>query len=160
MPSGSFKQVNLKKVVDDVVILFTGYPNIIINSNLTGIESIFILADKEQLSRVFVNLIKNSVQAIDRNKEGLIDISYKTSKSHITILIEDNGCGISSDSKAKMFSPNFTTKSGGMGLGLAISKEIIEAFEGKIWFETLENVGTKFFVQLRISSRDSKNDSV
>ncbi len=159
MPSGSFKQVNLKKVVDDAVILFTGYPNITINSYLNGIESIFVLADKEQLSRVFVNLIKNSVQAIDRNKEGLIEVSYKATKSIITISIEDNGCGISSDSKAKMFSPNFTTKSGGMGLGLAISKEIIEAFEGKIWFETIENVGTKFFVQLKISSRDLVGDS-
>ena len=115
-------------------------------------EGVTVFSDKDQLSRVFVNLIKNAVQAIERNKEGLIEVTFERAESHVTISIEDNGCGISPESEAKMFSPNFTTKSGGMGLGLAMSKEIVESLDGKIWFETAEGVGTRFFVKLKKSN--------
>jgi two-component system, NtrC family, nitrogen regulation sensor histidine kinase NtrY len=66
---------------------------------------------------------------------------------------EDNGTGILLEVTEKLFTPNFTTKSGGMGLGLAISKGIVEVIGGKIWFDTNYGFGTKFFVQLPISSQ-------
>jgi signal transduction histidine kinase len=149
MPIGSFQKVNLCKVIDYAINLFSGYPNIKIESTFSGSDNFFVLADKEQLQRVFVNLIKNSIQAIDRNLEGVIKVSYSQSVTHITVIIQDNGCGISPDTQEKLFSPNFTTKSGGMGLGLAISKGIIEAVGGKIWFETEEGRGSKFFIELQ-----------
>jgi len=152
MPTGVFQDVNLKRILEDAINLFAGYPGITLKQNLEGLEGVTVFSDKDQLSRVFVNLIKNAVQAIERNKEGLIEVTYERAESHVTISIEDNGCGISPESEAKMFSPNFTTKSGGMGLGLAMSKEIVESLDGKIWFETAEGVGTRFFVKLKKSN--------
>ena len=68
------------------------------------------------------------------------------------IAVSDNGSGISVTSyNEQVFVPNFTTKSSGTGLGLAISRQIVEGAGGKIWFESAENVGTTFFVQLKKS---------
>ncbi len=63
----------------------------------------------------------------------------------------DNGTGISDGQKDKVFVPNFTTKSSGMGLGLAMSKNIVESSGGFIWFNSEENKGTTFFVEFPIS---------
>jgi signal transduction histidine kinase len=60
----------------------------------------------------------------------------------------DNGKGISREMREKVFYPNFTTKTSGTGLGLAISKNIVESFGGRIYFETEESVGTKFYFEL------------
>jgi len=70
----------------------------------------------------------------------------------ITISVTDNGEGIPVDMQNKIFTPNFTTKSSGTGLGLAMCKSIIEQANGKIWFETEEGKGTVFFVKLPVIS--------
>jgi len=72
----------------------------------------------------------------------------KKSEGKLIAEIRDNGTGINPDLMEKIFVPNFTTKTGGMGLGLAMVKNILENFEGKIWFETKENKGCIFFVSL------------
>jgi len=64
------------------------------------------------------------------------------------IEVSDNGSGIPPDIQAKVFSPNFSTKTSGTGLGLAICKSIVESFNGKIWFETTMGEGTTFFMEL------------
>ena len=66
------------------------------------------------------------------------------------IEIRVNGKGISEHDKEKIFIPNFTTKNSGMGLGLAMVKKMIEGIDGKIWFESTENIGTTFFVELPV----------
>jgi two-component system, NtrC family, nitrogen regulation sensor histidine kinase NtrY len=66
----------------------------------------------------------------------------------LVVKIKDNGTGIAEDKMDKIFTPNFTTKTGGMGLGLAMVKSIVETFNGKVWFETLRGSGTAFFVSL------------
>ena len=121
-------------------------------------KDLLIFADKEQLQRVFVNLLKNAVQAIDRMEDGRIIVSTSQINDSVLVEIEDNGRGIPPELQDKLFSPNFTTKSAGMGLGLAISKGIIETIDGKIWFETKHHEGTKFFVELPLyRSYDSNN---
>ena len=75
-------------------------------------------------------------------------------KNDLVLSIQDNGTGISDELRDKIFSPNFTTKNSGMGLGLALVKNIIESSEGEIWFESTENVGTTFFISLPVFNAD------
>ena len=67
-------------------------------------------------------------------------------------MVRDNGQGIPEAMQSKIFTPNFTTKSSGTGLGLAMSKGIVEQAKGRIWFETREDVGTTFFVELPLAT--------
>ena len=149
MPVGKVKNVEINSIVNDAANLFSAYPNINLEKDITT-EPITVNADKEQLSRVYVNLIKNAVQAIGRKNNGHIHVSMIKSAEKARVIIEDNGSGIANEVADKLFTPNFTTKSGGMGLGLAISKEIIEGIGGHIWFETSPGLGTKFFVEIPI----------
>jgi signal transduction histidine kinase len=107
-----------------------------------------VIADKEQLLRVFNNLIKNAIQAIPEDKEGLIVLGIVRSGNSFIATVADNGNGIPEDLHDKIFTPNFTTKTSGMGLGLAIVKSIVDSSGGSIWFETNEGEGSTFFVQL------------
>jgi len=111
-------------------------------------EQFFVFADKNHLMRVLNNLIKNAIQAIPDNRRGNVNVQLYKKEDMAVIKVTDNGTGISNDKRGKVFVPNFTTKSSGTGLGLAISKNIIESVNGKIWFDTEENVGTDFYVEL------------
>lgn len=104
--------------------------------------------DPELISQVFTNLIKNALQAIEHRDEGDIIVMLKNGDMELEISISDNGCGIPKDAQDKIFRPNFTTKSTGMGLGLTLVKSIIDASRGNISFETSKK-GTTFFVHLR-----------
>jgi two-component system nitrogen regulation sensor histidine kinase NtrY len=101
--------------------------------------------------QVFNNLLKNAIQSIPNEREGIIQISLNKTEEEISIEISDNGMGIESEVSDKLFVPNFTTKSTGMGLGLAISKNIIELTGGKITFITKVNEGTTFRVTLPVA---------
>jgi signal transduction histidine kinase len=105
-------------------------------------------ADKEQLQRVFVNLLKNATQAMPKGQAGKIEISLISLNGKVLVTVSDNGIGVPESVQGNLFSPNFTTKSGGMGLGLAISKGIVESINGRIWFEAKPNEGAKFFVEI------------
>ena len=154
MPVGSFGHVEIVGVVSDAVTLFSAYPNIKVNSRVEFDGKAVVFADKEQLQRVFVNLFKNAVQAIGKKEDGLITVSLSQLNNNVVVEVSDNGKGIPPELEEKLFSPNFTTKSGGMGLGLAISKGIVEVVGGKIWFETEPDKGTKFFVKLPLTSQN------
>jgi signal transduction histidine kinase len=104
------------------------------------------MADKEQCLRIFTNLLKNAEQSIPENRKGKIEILAYSSESSITIKVKDNGCGISNDIKHKLFTPNFTTKTTGTGLGLAMVKNSVVSFNGTITFETELNQGTIFTI--------------
>jgi two-component system, NtrC family, nitrogen regulation sensor histidine kinase NtrY len=98
--------------------------------------------------RVFNNLLKNSIQAINEIENGKVDIEITRHENTIAIKVADNGTGISKEESERIFSPNFTTKTGGMGLGLAMVKNIVESYNGTIRFESEKNKGTTFFVEL------------
>lgn len=152
MPVGQFENVSLNSIIDDSVTLFSAYPNISVERVFNFDRDITIYADKEQIHRVFVNLLKNAVQAIGRKENGKILISLNCEAEKAMVVVEDNGTGIAPDLEHKLFSPNFTTKSGGMGLGLAISKGVVELIGGRIWFETEHLKWTKFYIELPITS--------
>ena len=115
-------------------------------------EQQLIRADKTQINRLFTNLILNAIQSVPSEREAVITVSELITDRHIIIKIKDNGQGISEEISLKIFTPNFTTKSSGTGLGLAMCKRIVEQSEGKIWFETEVGTGTTFFVKLPLES--------
>jgi signal transduction histidine kinase len=104
--------------------------------------------DKDQVSRVFSNLVKNGIQAIPSGRKGIIAFHSDCDEDYVYVTVEDNGSGIPESIREKLFHPNFTTKSSGMGMGLAISRKIIEDFGGELWYETEEGEGTRFHVKL------------
>lgn len=107
-----------------------------------------VLADKDQMIRVFNNLLKNAIQAIDVEEDGLIEVLISKENEMVQVSIRDNGKGIDDELKEKIFSPNFTTKTSGMGLGLAMIKNIINSHGGNIWFKSEALKGTTFFFTL------------
>src|SRR5690606_10307317 len=94
------------------------------------------------------NLIKNAVQAVDTKEKGVVEILLKRDGDGFLVRVKDTGSGIKKEDLNKIFVPNFTTKSRGMGLGLAMSKNIVEYSQGRIWFESIEDVGSSFYVWL------------
>lgn len=139
--------VDISELLYEQVSLFAGYENINITLH-NDMGSINVSAHREQLQRVFTNIMKNAVQAVGDRKNGRIDIYVKEKEKNYRISIEDNGMGISAKQQKNLFVPNFTTKSGGTGLGLAISKNIVENFGGSIEFKPAENGGACFTVVL------------
>ena len=95
------------------------------------------------------NLLQNAIQAVPQDREPVILIHIKKQTEFLKIEIQDNGSGISEENIPKIFEPKFTTKTGGMGLGLAIVKNSINSLGGTITYDTEENKGTKFIIQLK-----------
>jgi signal transduction histidine kinase len=114
----------------------------------------YVYADEKQLSRVFINLFTNAIQAINAGTKGRISIELTTRPSNHEIIIHDNGIGMSEEQQHKIFSPNFTTKSSGMGLGLAMVKNIIETVGGNITFSSKPGNGTTFIIELPEYTKD------
>jgi nitrogen fixation/metabolism regulation signal transduction histidine kinase len=115
-------------------------------------ESCIIKADPTQVLRVFNNLIKNALQSIPSDRQGLLVIKLDKKDTYYEVRFQDNGTGIPTESQSRIFSPNFTTKTAGMGLGLAMVKNIMDSMQGKIWFETIPGKGTTFVVQFPVGS--------
>ena len=108
-----------------------------------------IEVDKEMIKRIFVNLAVNGIQAMDE-KGGILKISTKKTKSAIEVIFEDTGVGIKEEHLRKVFTPFFTTKAQGMGVGLTISKRFAELHDGNIKVESKEGEGSVFTVNLPI----------
>ncbi|MDR0765418.1 MAG: HAMP domain-containing histidine kinase [Odoribacteraceae bacterium] len=122
---------------------------------LTEVEQgIFLFGDKEQVNRVLVNLLKNAGQSIPEGRQGEITVGLKRRDGQVILSVKDNGVGIPEATRDRVAEPNFTTKSGGMGLGLPISYRIVESMGGTIRFETEVGVGTTFIVTFKEIKRE------
>jgi two-component system nitrogen regulation sensor histidine kinase NtrY len=154
MPGDNFEQINLTKILKSSAELFNdpGKNDIILSFPS---EPFIVFGDKNQLTRVFNNILKNAIQAIPEDRIGFIEIDLSTKDNFYKISIKDNGVGISNDQKDRIFVPNFTTKNSGSGLGLAMSKNIIEKIGGSISFVSAENEGTIFTILI-----PSKNEMI
>ncbi|WP_298900995.1 ATP-binding protein [uncultured Psychroserpens sp.] len=110
-------------------------------------EEIMANFDRTQLIRVVTNLVKNGIQAIPEEKENpRIEVKVTSENDMVNITVEDNGLGISEENKPMIFEPKFTTKTSGMGLGLAMVKNIVETYKGNITFTSQQGIGTTFSV--------------
>ena len=148
--------VNLDQTLRDQILIFDNKENISIG--YIGMEDAFVMAPRPQLIRVFVNLIANAVQAVEiRQKEMeengeepiagkvVIALRHSTIEGYYDIVVDDNGPGVKEENRSKLFTPNFTTKSGGTGLGLAICRNIIEKCEGTISYSKSFGLGGASF---------------
>jgi len=117
-------------------------------------DGISILADREKLRRVIINIVENSVKYMDKGN-GQIQIILKDLGSFVQFEIKDNGPGISKDALPFIFDrfyradPSRNSRNGGSGLGLAIAKRIIIGHEGKIWSESTVGIGTSIFFMIK-----------
>ena len=110
-------------------------------------DKIHIKADKTHVNRILTNLILNGIQAVGENDKPQILVEETITDSKVEIKITDNGTGISDEIKPRIFMPNFTTKSSGTGLGLAMCKRMAEQAGGDLRYET-SDTGTSFFLIL------------
>jgi two-component system, NtrC family, nitrogen regulation sensor histidine kinase NtrY len=147
MPGTNPMEVNLIEQLKITLELFKDTDNTTFQVQWPHESKIFVYADKEHLNGIFSNLIKNGIQSIPRDRAGLINVALNVKTDKVIIAFSDNGTGIPEDLQKKMFTPNFTTKSSGMGLGLSIVKKYVEVANGKIWFESISDQGTVFFVE-------------
>ena len=147
MPKPDEISLDLVPLLENVIEVFLQEINCKIEFKCTE-SSIMIHADKDQMVRTFNNLIKNAIQSIPEDRQGLIRITVLATGKKVRIEVADNGCGIPEDMRSKIFVPYFTTKSTGTGLGLAMVRQIIENHRGTIDFESTENVGTTIIIEL------------
>lgn len=140
---------NLNETLKLVVHLYESNDRLKIKENLSG-QKIIIEADRTHINRLFTNLILNALQATPENRIAEVEIAETIEGDNVIIRISDNGSGIPEEIREKIFIPNFTTKSSGTGLGLAMCKRIVEHSKGEIWFESGFE-GTHFFVRLPIA---------
>jgi signal transduction histidine kinase len=146
MPTAHIELLCINDLLQNSVGLFRESEHINLNYSDKLEKPVFVKVDKDQCLRVFNNLLKNAQQAIPEDREGKIEAELSLKGKNVLIRIKDNGTGIAPEAMDKIFVPNFSTKTEGMGLGLAMVKNIVESFNGSIWFETAQSVGTTFYV--------------
>lgn len=120
---------------------------------VTELNEVTVRADRNQMIRVFNNLIKNAIQATPEEKATEVEIVITRTETKVQIDVTDNGVGIPSEKKNKIFTPYFTTKSTGTGLGLAMVRQIVENHHGTIDFESEVDQGTTFTIMIPVSTQ-------
>jgi len=147
MPQAFNEKVILNEVVETVHDLFRTRDDIEFQL-IEPMNELLIHADKNHLVRILNNLIKNAIQSIPGDRMGHLELELSEADGMAKIRVSDNGVGIPESMKPKVFTPNFTTKSSGTGIGLAMCANMIESVNGKIYFESTVNVGTHFYVEI------------
>jgi two-component system sensor kinase FixL len=117
-----------------------------------------VFADTIQVGQVLVNLVKNACDAMRESDVATKTLSIETRhrRGEMEIIVSDSGPGIPDPVRARMFEPFFTTKGDGMGMGLSISRSIVEAHDGRIWVASNQSGGTDFHFTLPTAWRASR----
>jgi signal transduction histidine kinase len=152
MPQSKNERLQLQEIVKSVLTTFEN-ENQSISFHQNSTEKAFVFGDKSQVIRVLNNLITNAIQSIPTERSKKISLGLRISKNHVVVKITDNGSGISPEISKRIFMPNFTTRSTGSGLGLAMVKSIVTQMNGNVAFRTRENVGSSFFVILPLDQK-------
>jgi signal transduction histidine kinase len=152
MPVTNPVEVNLLEQISINLELFKNTENVDFKVHWPHESKIIIYADKEQLNGVFSNLIKNGIQSVPAGRQGHITLNLEVKSDKVVVSVSDNGSGIPEGLRKNLFTPNFTTKSSGMGLGLSIARKYIESANGRIWFESEVNKGSVFYFELPVLS--------
>jgi signal transduction histidine kinase len=138
--SGLLKQVAGLYINNDQAKISFAQPN----------EKIFIKGDEYWMGRAFSNLIINSIQAVEGRESAEVNVCMQQNNGRVNISVADNGKGIPDSIRDRIFMPNFSTKFTGSGIGLAVARRAVEHAGGKIWFESEENKGATFFIELPV----------
>jgi signal transduction histidine kinase len=145
--NAKLERINLQQSLQAVIDLFRMDADCTILYNNSE-EPVWVMGDKTQMNRLFTNLIRNAVESVPEETQPVVEVQVLNNPEFVTVSVKDNGRGIDPALRDKIFYPNFTTKTSGMGLGLAMCKGIAEQMKGHIWFETETGKGTTFFVKL------------
>lgn len=149
MPERSYERVDIHQLLRETINLFQEIRGIEFRTKFSDTSPI-IVADRGELQRVFINLLRNSVQAMEQG--GIITVETSLQDHRCVIVLTDTGPGIPPSIQQKVFEPNFSTKTDGMGLGLAISRRIIEDLNGTIELTSEVGKGTTFTITLPAQS--------
>ena len=144
-----YKTNNIKKIMDEVVLLLepqSTLSNIQIIKQYTS-SDLNLLCDENQLKQVFINIIKNAIEAMLNGGKLIVEVK-EVNQQYINISIKDTGIGIPKEILTKICEPFYTLKEKGTGLGLMVSYRIIEAHKGKIEFDSELSKGTTVNIQL------------
>lgn len=150
IPEPQLASVDLISILKSSTGIYNGSNEVEVKCNLKA-ESAFTTADKDQLLRIFNNVIKNAIQSIPPHIKGLVVVTVQNQSNTIVVTVRDNGMGISDDQKLLIFQPNFTTKTSGMGLGLAMVKRMLESVNATIYFDSEIGKGTTFYLSFKVS---------
>jgi len=157
MPKPIFKQNDLIKILNENIKLLSEVDKSIKIGLSTNKDEIMFKCDKEQIARVFFNLIKNSIESINQKSEKTIDFDKKIlieiteNNDHIKFILVDNGIGFTQVKNVKeILNPYFTTKKNGTGLGLSIVNKIISDHNGELEFFSISN-GAKIEINFRLN---------
>lgn len=144
LPEKNNEIFNLNKEVKNIINIFSD-EKIYFHSNK---DQIMIEMDKIYLSRIITNLVSNASQANDEERENIINVDIEQRQKRIIITVEDNGVGIAEEHYGRIFEPNFTSKSSGMGLGLTMVRKMVEDYKGEISVKSELGKGTTFTISL------------
>jgi nitrogen fixation/metabolism regulation signal transduction histidine kinase len=153
LPSRNYEELNINDILKDVVVLMDVKGNIRLELDESNGQN--VIGDRDEVKRALINIIKNSLQAIEEKEsgeKGKVDIQSLRNNGYIAVRIKDNGVGIESDAKSKLFEPYFSTKSNGMGLGLVITKKILDDMKAKISVKSDIGKGTE--VEIRFKTEE------
>jgi two-component system, NtrC family, nitrogen regulation sensor histidine kinase NtrY len=152
MPMPKSERFDLVPLLKHTIRLHENHPGVKLQTDIRE-ESCFVLGDEKLLGRIISNLIINAIQSVPENNNPEIQVLLKKLRnSRVILSVRDNGRGIPEEIRDKIFTPNFSTKVTGSGLGLAIAKHGIEHGGGTIWFDTDENWGTVFHIELPLAT--------
>ena len=154
LPENKTERIDLKSMLERIVLLFAGDKKVNISYSFPSLP-VVVFADKSQMLRIFTNIVQNAVESINTDvKEGevKVDLLFTPESDAVVIKVTDNGEGIPQEVQDRIFDPYFTTKSSGTGLGLAMTKKIIELWGGSIRFESEVNQGTTFYLRVPLGT--------
>ena len=147
MPESKYERLNIDDILKETLSLFREVQGVSFIRTPAS-PPIMIVADRDQLHGVFINIIRNAIQAIP--KAGTIIAETSLEKNTCLIKISDTGLGIPEEIRTRIFEPNFSTKTDGMGLGLAIARRVIEDHGGTISCSSERGKGTTFEIRLPV----------
>jgi len=154
LPGKNYELLNADEMIKDVTSLMSTKQKIELNLSDKIVHN--VLGDRDELKRAILNIIKNSLQAIEENKDsikqGRIIISSEQRNGYYHVKVNDNGGGMDKITLSKLFEPYFSTKSSGMGLGLVITKKILDDMKAKIYVKSEMGKGTEVEVVFKLEN--------
>ncbi|MBR4560576.1 MAG: ATP-binding protein [Bacteroidales bacterium] len=148
LPENHPAPLDLVELVGNVVNLYDNKENIVFRFVYDQSKDYTFNGDKTNLNSAVGNLVKNATQAIGTKNDGKIEVRLEAPEKTFVIAVKDNGKGIKEEDKSRIFLPNFTTKTGGSGVGLSLTYNIVQAAGGTIDFESTEEEGAEFVITL------------
>ncbi|MES2731503.1 MAG: ATP-binding protein [Bacteroidota bacterium] len=152
MPMPKNEVFEITSVLKSAADLYNNDEDVMLDLDIPD-QKLFVIGDRQLMGGILTNLIINGIQSVPTNRTPHVIVRLSESAdTRVSIEVKDNGMGIHESIQPKIFLPNFSTKYTGSGIGLALAKRGVEHAGGRIWFETEEEVGTSFFIELPLAT--------